>query len=1067
VRLAGGKLAGRGAPAFLRPGNSVGIIASAAADAGSSEAPSRVAAAGDGCIKPGRLFFMQDAVSGLHFLIDTGSSYSILPHRAKARPYGPTLRAADGRRIRCWGQKAAEVKLGGHSYRWQFLLADIRFPILGVDFLREFQLVVDVVGAQLLPRTAAASAAATPDAGPSVNAVQQLASTEWSSIVDEFPGVIQPFTVGAVPSHGVEHHIVTTGPPATAKFRRLDPERLAAAKAEFQQMLQAGVVRRASSSWASPLHMVRKKDGGWRPCGDFRKLNTQTADDKYPLPNMGDLAGRLDGCVIFSKLDLQKGYFQVPVAAADVAKTAVITPFGLFEFLRMPFGLKNAGMTFQRLMDRVLFDIPYVFVYLDDMLVASRSAEEHRRHLREVLRRLQANGLVINASKCVWAQPSVEFLGHNISAAGLSPLPQRVEAISKFPQPQTVKQLQAFLGLFNFYRRFVPAAAAVIRPLTDALRGNPAGAAPVKWSAAMSAAFEASKAALAATTLLDHPAAAAELSLVTDASATHLGAVLQQKRPASAWRPLAFYSRKLSDAEQRYSAYDRELLAIHSSILHFRYMLEGRRFVVFTDHKPLVGALSRVSEPRSDRQRRQLSAIAEFSAEIRHIAGPSNVVADTLSRPAEPAASSASAAGVGPPEAPLVATAGQISAAAGQPPIDIAELAAEQPNCADCRAAETSKVLKVMTVQLEGKPVKVDVSSGVMRPLVPAAMRRRIFDIIHNLAHPGIRATRRLIASRYLWPGLATDVAAWSRECQQCQRGKTTKHARAAVQPIAVPTARFSHIHVDIVGPLPASSEGFQYLFTVIDRSTRWAEALPLKTVAAADCAAALVHGWVARFGVPACLTSDRGVQFASAVWAALMRQLGVQHVMTTAYHPQSNGAVERLHRRLKDALRARAADSSWPQHLPWVLLGIRSAPREQSGVSAAELVYGSPLQLPGQLLSAAEPPPEDFVRQINAGVPCVSPVQPPSSQQQSAVAAQLKKAAFVYVKSPPAAPALSPAFRGPYAVHKRGSHFFVIRMGQRYEAVALDRLKPHLGEVPLPADPPRRGRPPGRRIRE
>jgi RNase H-like domain found in reverse transcriptase len=206
----------------------------------------------------------------------------------------------------------------------------------------------------------------------------------------------------------------------------------------------------------------------------------------------------------------------------------------------------------------------------------------------------------------------VEFLSHKISAAGLSPLPQRVEAVSKFPQPQTVKQLQAFLGLFNFYRRFVPATAALIRPLTDALRGNPAGAAPVKWSAAMLATFESSKAALAATTLLDHSAAAAELSLVTDASATHLRAVLQQKQPGSSWRPLAFFSRKLSDAEQRYSAYDRELLAIHSSILHFRYMLEGRRFVVFTDHKPLVGALSRVSEPRSDRQRRQLSAIVEF-----------------------------------------------------------------------------------------------------------------------------------------------------------------------------------------------------------------------------------------------------------------------------------------------------------------------------------------------------------------------------------------------------------------------------------------------------------------------
>jgi hypothetical protein len=276
VRLAGRKLAGRGAPTFLRPGNTIGIIASAAADVGSSGAPASVAAAGSSSIKPGGLFFLKDAVSGLQFLIDTGSSYSILPHRTRARPFGPTLRAADGHRICCWGHKAAEVKLGGQLYKWQVLLADIRFPILGVDFLRSFQLVGDVVGAQLLPRigdvvgaqllprigdvvgaqllprTATASAAATQCAGPSINSIQQSASTEWAAIVEEFPGVLQPFTVGAVPSHGVEHHIVTTGPPATTKFRRLDPERLAAAKAEFQQMLQAGVVRRpAHYTWSA------------------------------------------------------------------------------------------------------------------------------------------------------------------------------------------------------------------------------------------------------------------------------------------------------------------------------------------------------------------------------------------------------------------------------------------------------------------------------------------------------------------------------------------------------------------------------------------------------------------------------------------------------------------------------------------------------------------------------------------------------------------------------------------------------------------------------------------------
>jgi hypothetical protein len=192
----------------------------------------------------------------------------------------------------------------------------------------------------------------------------------------------------------VQLQILTTGRLATAKFCRLDPARLSAAKKEFQSMIQACIIRRSNSAWASPLHLVKKKDGSWRPCGDFRRLNIQTTEDKYPLPNMGDLAGRLDGCS--SKLDLQKGYYQVPVADEDIPKMAIITPFGLFEFLRMSFGLKNAGMTFQRLMDRLFFDIPCVFVYLDDLLVASRSVEEHRVHLRAVLQRLHDNGLPSN-----------------------------------------------------------------------------------------------------------------------------------------------------------------------------------------------------------------------------------------------------------------------------------------------------------------------------------------------------------------------------------------------------------------------------------------------------------------------------------------------------------------------------------------------------------------------------------------------------------------------------------------------------------------------------------------------
>jgi transposase InsO family protein len=372
--------------------------------------------------------------------------------------------------------------------------------------------------------------------------------------------------------------------------------------------------------------------------------------------------------------------------------------------------------------------------------------------------------------------------------------------------------------------------------------------------------------------------------------------------------------------------------------------------------------------------------------------------------------------------------------------------------------------LKIMSVDLNGKQLLVDVQSGVMRPLVPEPFRRAIFDAVHGLAHPGIRATKRMISSRYLWPNLAAEVTRWCRSCQDCQRAKVTAQPAAAVQPIEVPTQRFSHIHLDLVGPLPASPEGYTHVLTVIDRSTRWAEALPLRAVAAADCAAAFVDGWVARYGVPAAVTSDRGVQFTSSFWAATMKLLGIKQKLTTAFHPQANGAVERFHRRLKDALRARLAGSDWPSHLPWIMLGLRAAPRENSGISAAELVFGAPLSLPGQLVTTAEPPPQQFIDQLRSGVPCVAPLPPPPAGGGQQLHPSLFTAMHVYVRSPPAAPGLSPRYRGPYLVHKRSQKYFIIMIGGRYDAVSVDRLKPHLGGVTPAADPPRRGRPPGKR---
>jgi hypothetical protein len=324
-------------------------------------------------------------------------------------------------------------------------------------------------------------------------------------VLNDFPDVVNVGKTLSVLSHDVQHHIRTSGPPIASRFRRLEGAKLEAARREFEEMERDGIVQRSTSPWASPLHMVPKKDGTWRPCGDFRRLNLVTEPDVYPLPNMLDFADRLSGCTVFSKIDLRKGYWQIPVRPEDRPKTAVITPFGLFKFLRMPFGLRNAGSSFQRMMDRVLAGLPFVYCYLDDLHVASPSLEAHRQHLRAVFERLRLFGLVINLEKCVFAVDSFEFLGHVVSAQGAKPISSYVEAVEQRPPPTTIKELQVFLGLVNFYRRFLPGVAVILRPLTYALKGGRAASDLLAWTPEMEASFMAVKAALGEATLLGHP----------------------------------------------------------------------------------------------------------------------------------------------------------------------------------------------------------------------------------------------------------------------------------------------------------------------------------------------------------------------------------------------------------------------------------------------------------------------------------------------------------------------------------------------------------------------------------
>ena len=969
-------------------------------------------------------FYVKDELTGNEFLVDTGAFCSIFPatslDKTHIDPNIPNLVAANGSKIASYGFRLIPLKFMGRRFEWRFILADVRRPLLGADFLANYKLLIDVARKRLIDTESCSFFPLLVTNQQAVNECSPRATGLYAHLFEEYPEVFRAElkqNPGGAPKHGIVHHIKTNGPPVHSRFRRLPPDKLRIAKEYFAEMERMGLCSKAASPWASPLHMVPKPDGTYRPCGDYRRLNLLTEPDHYPTPNITDITGNLHGSKVFSKLDLLKGYFQVPMNPADIPKTAIITPFGTYVFYYSTFGLRNSGATFQRMMDTIFGNINFCIVYVDDILVFSKSHEEHQDHLRCVLKLLRENGLVVRPDKCIFGTSSIDFLGHVIDESGIQPSASKVDAIRRFPTPCTVKEVQKFVGMINFYHRFIPFTARLLKPLYAVSSGK---SKCFKWDDEQQNAFEAAKVALINATILHHPAPGAPLILSTDASSTAVGAVLEQEVDG-ATQPLAFFSRKLRDPELKYSTFDRELLAVYLSIRHFKHVLDGACFRIRTDHRPLVHALVKSSDAWSARQQRHLSTIAEMNCSIEYVKGEANPVADALSR---------------------------VDICSVHFGIDYSAMSEEQkadPETLRCR--ETLTGLKWKDVAFGDVTLLCDVSTGRPRPFVPEKFRREVFNTIHSLSHPSIRSTVKLVTQKFVWNSVRRDVRQWSRTCLDCQKSKVFRHTDSGIGQFPHPKRRFGHVHVDIVGPLPPSN-GFRYLFTVTERSTRWPEAVPMEDASARSCATAFLSSWVSRFGTPDIVTSDRGSVFLSEFWRSLGDLMGTRLHHTTAYNPSANGLVERVHRTLKQALMARCADSEWSYNLPWVLLGLRTTPKEGLNVSPAEMVYGETITVPGEFFPPSEED-SDVHMQLSRLRKVVGEYRPfiPSkdndARQRIYVPRDLLTAKYVFVRHDSYRSPLSPPYKGPYLVLARKAKVFQLELESRTDWVSIDRLKP------------------------
>ncbi len=713
-------------------------------------------------------------------------------------------------------------------------------------------------------------------------------------------------------------------------------------EAELERLQAEGVISKVEhSEWASPIVVVQKANGKIRICGDYKVSVNKVVDiAQHPLPNTEDLFASLAGASVFSKLDLSHAFQQVELDEQSQKYLTINTHKGLFVYKKLPYGVSSAPALFQSVMDQMLHGLDNVLCRADDVLIKGSAVPEHLDTLQQTFTRLNEHAVHLNKDKCVFLQPSVEYMGHVVDQEGLHPMQSKIDAVLRAPAPTNITELRSYLGLLNYYNRFIPNMVSTFHPMYELLAKDK----DWNWTAECQSAFESSKQALVNNNVVVHYDSSKPLKLACDSSSYGIGAVLSHIMDDGTERPVAFASRTLSKSEKNYAQVEKEALSLIFGVKKFHNYLYGREFTLITDHKPLttiLGPKQGVPTLAAARMQRWALILSAYQYNIEYRCSSDHANADALSRLPQPEE--------GPEE-----TGEKVYhfSYLEDLPIDYKVISA---------ATRKDPVLsRVLDFTMEGWPHHLDnvemkpyflrrnelsVEHGCilwgLRVVIPPEYRPRLLNELHE-DHPGVVRMKSLARSYLWWPGIDANIEETVGSCSMCQSTRNAP-ARAPLHYWQWTSRPWQRVHVDF------GQKGKDTIFVLIDSHSKWIEAIPM-TSTTASRTIQVMRDLFCAYGFPDEVVSDNGPPFSSEEMALFMARNGIKHTLVPPYHPSSNGAAERAVQVVKRGL-------SMNEHLPLAhrlsnfLLAYRSTPHTVTGVSPAELFLKRRLRIRLSLL--------------------------------------------------------------------------------------------------------------------